>query len=617
MLLTVFFMRAYLITILFVILFVLAKIDDDEFPTLQETGITNAEGNAVREGDNIRLDGSYDKDGVKYQGKDIVLDQSGNILSASYLKVGDVEFYNTNNIQVTDNSITAESGDKVVVGSLTAYDFKGFEYSDDTVSFSSASHVNVREYHFPNVQDATFVLNGDGSLQSVDLIASKKTDYILPNPLWLPFAANIDGLRRQNSVYTDMDGDGVSDYVENTLLQRIDSRDTDQDGLSDAEELAIYLSDPRRFNYLFSDMNDSAAVEYILANNVTEINGVRIDQYKDTDNDGVSDYAETILKLNKTNADTDGDGLSDYDEMLKHGTNPLLADTDGDGIPDGSDPFPLINLKQGITGENVLADENIIIKADGGESFHLDFMDGVSFRTEDDVSFGIGSDKETLGIHPIETATVSMDANDGLYEFVVTSAVAKMFGEELEINSSASFSFDTLHKVNCFDIKAPGRYKYLGANGFGLFAPVDHFYACVRKTAEQRIKSLPDKDRCSQCGYFEIGKELWFRGVLEYEKPGILGTYEDAVQSLAKNQVTGEDWLGIIGKLMVKGSSITTYSGRFWIEESDGRRYANTGHMRADSVREYNSDNLDADIVIEGNTLMQIGKNVVRIYGLQ
>jgi hypothetical protein len=194
MLLTVFFMRAYLITILFVILFVLAKIDDDEFPTLQETGITNAEGNAVREGDNIRLDGSYDKDGVKYQGKDIVLDQSGNILSASYLKVGDVEFYNTNNIQVTDNSITAESGDKVVVGSLTAYDFKGFEYSDDTVSFSSASLVNVREYHFPNVQDGTFVLNGDGSLQSVDLTASKKTDYILPNPLWLPFAANQEEL---------------------------------------------------------------------------------------------------------------------------------------------------------------------------------------------------------------------------------------------------------------------------------------------------------------------------------------------------------------------------------------------------------------------------------------
>jgi hypothetical protein len=296
---------------------------------------------------------------TEINGRDIKLQgniqiQNGNIIYADYLEVDEVKFYNSNNIQVTDDSITAESGDKVVVGSLTAHDFHNFEYADDTVKFSLASLVTVRQYRLPNIQDATFVLNNDGSLRSVDLTASKKTDYILPNPFWPPFAANIDGLRRQNSVYTDMDGDGVSDYVENTLLQRIDSRDTDQDGLSDAEELAIYLSDPRRFNYLFSDMNDSAAVEYILANNVTEINGVRIDQYKDTDNDGVSDYAETILKLNKTNADSDGDGLSDYDEMLKHGTNPLLADTDGDGIPDGSDPFPLINLRQGITGENVL-----------------------------------------------------------------------------------------------------------------------------------------------------------------------------------------------------------------------------------------------------------------------
>ncbi|MBQ6246248.1 MAG: hypothetical protein IJK04_05245, partial [Kiritimatiellae bacterium] len=58
----------------------------------------------------------------------------------------------------------------------------------------------------------------------------------------------------------------------------------------------------------------------------------------DTDDDGLTDWQE--IKVYHTDphlADTDCDGIGDGDEV-QNGTNPLNPDTDGDGIPDGATP---------------------------------------------------------------------------------------------------------------------------------------------------------------------------------------------------------------------------------------------------------------------------------------
>ena len=94
----------------------------------------------------------------------------------------------------------------------------------------------------------------------------------------------------------------------------------------------------------------------------------------DSDNDGLSDYDETLLGTDILNRDTDGDGLNDKadqvpldfteqldtdsdgegnrvdvdddgDQVLDsveiaNGTDPLIADSDGDGVADGNDAFP-------------------------------------------------------------------------------------------------------------------------------------------------------------------------------------------------------------------------------------------------------------------------------------
>ena len=64
----------------------------------------------------------------------------------------------------------------------------------------------------------------------------------------------------------------------------------------------------------------------------------------DTDNDGLSDCQEVAWeKSDPLDPDTDDDGLNDFNEII-NGTNPRLPDSDGDGWMDkaevdvGSDP---------------------------------------------------------------------------------------------------------------------------------------------------------------------------------------------------------------------------------------------------------------------------------------
>jgi hypothetical protein len=56
----------------------------------------------------------------------------------------------------------------------------------------------------------------------------------------------------------------------------------------------------------------------------------------DTDNDGISDGDEVAIGTDPTNPDSDGDGLIDGDEDTL-GTDPLDADTDNDGFSDGEE----------------------------------------------------------------------------------------------------------------------------------------------------------------------------------------------------------------------------------------------------------------------------------------
>lgn len=117
-------------------------------------------------------------------------------------------------------------------------------------------------------------------------------------------------------LFTDTDGDGLDDPLELLYGTDINKADTDEDGLSDFDEVFRTGTDPAVFDSVTEGVSDADA---------------------DTDSDGLTNLEEITLGTDPRKADTDGEGLSDGDEVNLHHTDPLLPDTDKDGVDDASE----------------------------------------------------------------------------------------------------------------------------------------------------------------------------------------------------------------------------------------------------------------------------------------
>jgi len=113
-----------------------------------------------------------------------------------------------------------------------------------------------------------------------------------------------DGDAAGDSCDPDDDGDGLTDSQEAGLGTDPRDYDTDNDSLSDRDEVVVRASNPLEV---------------------------------DTDGDGLSDGDEVLYQTSVTNSDSDGDGLADGDEIFTYHTDPTKLDTDGDGIGDGAE----------------------------------------------------------------------------------------------------------------------------------------------------------------------------------------------------------------------------------------------------------------------------------------
>ena len=95
-----------------------------------------------------------------------------------------------------------------------------------------------------------------------------------------------------------------------------DSDDTDNDGMTDYDELCVVGTDPKKADTDGDGINDAD---------------------DDEDGDRLSNSEEVKLNTIATAADSDFDGLNDYDEVKTHGTDPMKLDTDGDTLNDGEE----------------------------------------------------------------------------------------------------------------------------------------------------------------------------------------------------------------------------------------------------------------------------------------
>lgn len=157
----------------------------------------------------------------------------------------------------------------------------------------------------------------------------------------------------------DTDEDGLPDYIESTLGTSLNHPDSDDDGLTDAEEHNIYGTNPLDkhseskargwgtlyTDYQLADLTDTDQDQ--IPDRVEEYYGLNselaADASADLDQNGITNLQQYLagVALNAElgpNYDLDGDGLSDvyedyYQQVLSRNTpNDAVADPDGDGV---------------------------------------------------------------------------------------------------------------------------------------------------------------------------------------------------------------------------------------------------------------------------------------------
>jgi hypothetical protein len=136
----------------------------------------------------------------------------------------------------------------------------------------------------------------------------------------------------------DSDNDRLTDREEvETLLTNPLDVDTDDDRAQDGDEVQTYLTDPKN-----PDIDGDGRLDG------DEIAGGSDPRNPDTDGDGLRDGDEIRLEVDPRNPDSDGDGLRDG---LENETcpRPRVPDSDSDGIVDGKDLDPCNPANPGLT----------------------------------------------------------------------------------------------------------------------------------------------------------------------------------------------------------------------------------------------------------------------------
>lgn len=214
---------------------------------------------------------------------------------------------------------------------LRASDFEGFDTFGGAVAVSSDSRVIIGAAGNDDLGDAS------GSAYVFELLDTDNdglTDYdelvsyASVHPCLNPFDA-------------DTDGDGSPDGLEVDLYPSLPFLydpctnpaviDADRDGLSDADENTVYLTDPLDRDTDVDGLNDGHEV-YLAAGT-----GCPDPLDPDSDDDGALDGSDTEPCEGGAPVDTDGDGLTDDDEINIYFTDPNDPDSDDDYLLDGEE----------------------------------------------------------------------------------------------------------------------------------------------------------------------------------------------------------------------------------------------------------------------------------------
>ncbi len=198
----------------------------------------------------------------------------------------------------------------------------------------------------------------------------------------------------------DTDGDGLSDAEEETLGTDPLDPDMDDDSLDDRREVRETLTDPTSADTDGDGLDDGLEVRRGSAPRLADTDGDRLD-----DGDELDHGTDPLTR------DTDADGLGDGDEIGVHGTDPNLADSDGDNLEDGeevaqgTDPTARDSDLDGV-------DDDLEIAAGTNPLLARTLLD--TFLVSPDVAVSLGGtfvdDHDVVRVEPGAVALVALGA---------------------------------------------------------------------------------------------------------------------------------------------------------------------------------------------------------------
>ena len=191
--------------------------------------------------------------------------------------------------------------------------------------------------------------------------------------------------------------------------------------------LAFNPADPQSFHDFlgFQDMPEYATLQpFNISTLQLSYIGDLGDGSGDTDNDGLTDWEEVKRRhTDPREADTDGDGLMDGYEV-QNGTDPLNPDTDNDGLPDGQIPSewhdnPLwansTNANFTIQIEGASASDRVVVNVDGF-AFFLEGTNSASLNIPAGTCYSVRYTSADGQAHSITATYSGADEDYGWFE---------------------------------------------------------------------------------------------------------------------------------------------------------------------------------------------------------
>ncbi len=215
----------------------------------------------------------------------------------------------------------------------------------------------------------------------------------------------------------DSDNDGVADEYELLAETDVNKPDTDGDMLTDYEELYITQTDATKYDSVTEGLSDAEAdSDGDKLSNREEIEYATDVQSVDTDNDALTDYEELkVYTTDPLKSDTDGDTLKDGDELAL-GLDPLNPMTFG--VPDAEYTVEqTISADSEVLGE-INTDENeyrlaVEVTASGYVEGNLTAKEtGYAAAIQNEFMVGIASELTYSNEEGIESVTLTFELDE-------------------------------------------------------------------------------------------------------------------------------------------------------------------------------------------------------------